>query len=187
MNRKILLPVFLVPTGVLLIPAAAMFWKVEGWAWSAADFVIMWLLLAAAIAAYSVLARQAPNRAYRFAVGLAVTAAVLLFWVNGAVGIIGSEDNPANLLYGGVVALGLVGAATARLRPLGMARALAVTAAAQFLVPLVALIFWRTDFDPGVGPVLGLNFGFVLLFAGAALLFRQSDAAARRANIAASM
>ena len=35
-------------------------------------------------------------------------AAFLLIWINLAVGIIGSEDNPANLMYGAVLLLGLV-------------------------------------------------------------------------------
>ena len=55
----------------------------------------------------------------------------MLVWINLAVGIIGSEDNPANLMYGGVLAVGVAGAVAARFRPGGMARALAATALAQ--------------------------------------------------------
>jgi hypothetical protein len=55
-----------------------------------------------------------------------------------------------------------------------MARALSVTAAAQFLVPIVALMLWRPDFSPGVVQVFGLNSAFVLLFAGSAVLFRRA-------------
>jgi hypothetical protein len=55
-----------------------------------------------------------------------------------------------------------------------MARALFAMALAQFLVPMLALILWRNDFSPGVAQVFGLNFVFVLLFAGAALLFRYA-------------
>ncbi|HYD82512.1 MAG TPA: hypothetical protein VEA63_00640, partial [Opitutus sp.] len=125
---------------------------------------------------YQIVAGQAPNRVYRVAAGVAVTTGVVLLWINGAVGLIGSENNPANLMYGGVLAIGLIGAAIARLKPLGMARALIVTAVAQFLVPVVGLIVWRPDFSPGVVQVFGLNFAFVLMFAGSALLFRQAAA-----------
>ena len=177
MNRKTLLTLALVPSCVLLIPAAAMLFKVEGWAWSPGDFVVMWLMLAAAIAGYSFVASKAPNSAYRAAAGLAVTTGVMLIWINGAVGVIGSEENPANLMYGGVLAVSLAGAALARLQPLGMSRALFVTAAAQFLVPVVALVFWRTDFSPGVPQVFALNFGFVMMFAGSGLLFRHAGSA----------
>ena len=49
------------------------------------------------------------NKTYRRAFFVGFLGVFLLFWVNGAVGIIGSEDNPANLLYGGVVLTGFVG------------------------------------------------------------------------------
>ena len=173
-NKKTLLPIVLVPTCILLIPAAAMVFKVEGWAWSPGDFIIFWLVLASAVAAYKFIVSKAPNSAYRFAAGLGVITGVVLVWINGAVGLIGSEDNPANVLYAGVLAVGLIGAAIARLQPLGMARALFATAIAQFLVPVVAVIVWRPDFSPGVMQVFTLNFFFVLMFAGSGLLFRHA-------------
>jgi hypothetical protein len=45
-------------------------------------------------------------------------AAFILIWMNLAVGIIGSEDNPANLMYGGVLAVAIVGAFMVRFRPM---------------------------------------------------------------------
>ena len=49
------------------------------------------------------------------------------------------------------------------------------TAIAQMLVPLLALVFWKTKLAPG-GPfaVFGLNGAFVLLFAMSGLLFRRA-------------
>ena len=180
MNKKDLLPILLVPSCILMIPTAAMLFKVEGWAWSASDFVGCWVVIAAAIAAYKYVASRAPNSAYRVAVGMAVTTGVVLLWMNGAVGLIGSENNPANLMYAGVLAIGLIGAALARLRPSGMVWALLATAIAQFLVPILAMIIWRPDFSPGVIQVFVLNFGFVLLFAASAFLFRRADNISRR-------
>ena len=179
MNNKRLLPVFIVPSVLVMIPAVAMMMKVEGWAWSPADFVVSWVIIGGAIAAFQIVSSQAPNRAYRQAVGLAVTTGVVLLWINGAVGLIGSEDNPANLMYAGVLVIGLLGSAFARLRSAGMALAMLVTAIAQFLVPVIAVTIWRPDFSPGVVMVFGLNFVFVLLFAGAALLFRRAGSPAR--------
>jgi hypothetical protein len=174
MNKKNLLPVLLVPSCIVMIPAAAMLFKADGWAWSPADFVVSWIVIAGAVAGYKFVASKAPNRAYRVAAGLAVTTGIVLLWINGAVGLIGGEDNPANLLYGAVLALGVIGAAIARLQPFGMARALLATAVAQFLVPVVALVLWRSDFSPGVVPVFTANFVFVLMFAGSAFLFRHA-------------
>jgi hypothetical protein len=172
MNTKSLLPVVLVPSFILLIPAAAMLFHAEGWAWDAADFIIMWVLIASVMLAYKLVASKAASSAYRVGTGIALTTGLILVWINGAVGLIGSEDNPANLMYAGVLAVGVIGAIIARLEPLGMAWALFATALAQFLVPLIALILWRTDFSPGVPHVIGLNFFFVLLFAASAFLFR---------------
>lgn len=177
MTKKTLLPVLFVPFCLLTIPAAAMLVKAEGWDWSAADFMIAWIFIAGAIAAYRLVASKAPNRAYRVATSLAVMTALVLLWVNGAVGLIGSENNPANLMYAGVLAIGLLGAAVARLQPSGMARALWATAAAQFSVPVIAVIIWRPEFSPGVVQVFGFNFAFVLLFAGSAVLFRHAGQA----------
>ena len=58
--------------------------------------------------------------------------------INLAVGVIGSEENPANLMFGGVLAVGIVGAVVARFRPRGMARALVSTAVAQTTVGVIA-------------------------------------------------
>jgi len=82
-----------------------------------------------------------------------------------------------------VLAIGLTAAALARLQPLGMAQALFVTAAAQFLVPVIALIFWPADFSPGVAPVFGRDLCFVLLFTGWALLFRHAGTKSGRAGV----
>lgn len=174
MTNKSLLPILLVPSVILLIPGGAMLFQAEGWAWSLADFVVIWVLIAGAMLTYRLVASRATSPAYRIAVGLALATGLILIWINGAVGLIGSEDNPANLMYGAVLAIGLIGAGIARLESSRMAWALAATALAQFLVPVIALIIWRPDFSPGVVQVLGLNFAFVLLFATSALLFRHA-------------
>jgi hypothetical protein len=174
MNLKKLLPVLLVPAAILLIPLFAMLFKVEGWAWGFESFVAAWVLMAGVGLAYQLVTQKAVGRSYRVATGIALSAGFLLLWINGAVGIIGSEDNPANLLFAGALATGVIGAVIARFKPAGMAWALVATALAQFLVPVIALLIWRPDFSPGVVKIFVLNFVFVLLFAGSALLFRQA-------------
>jgi hypothetical protein len=180
MNMKTWLPILLIPSCLLLIPGLAMLLNAEGWDWDAADFIVMWLILASGVAAYKLVSARAPNRSYRMAAGIAATTGVVLVWMNAAVGLIGSEDNPANLMYAGVLAIGILGAASARMRASGMAHALAATAVAQFMVPIIAFIIWRPEFSPGVVKVLVLNFIFVLLFSGSALLFRRSDTQSSR-------
>jgi hypothetical protein len=112
--------------------------------------------------------------AYRAAVAVALATAFLLAWANLAVGVIGSEDNPANLMYVGVLAVGIVGAIIARFRPHGMARALFATALAQASVAVIALTFGLgLPWSPPV-EILGVNGFFVALFVGSALLFRHA-------------
>jgi hypothetical protein len=125
----------------------------DGVNWDVADFVIAGALLVGVGVPYELAVRKTGDTAYRAAVGVALAAAFLLVWVNGAVGIIGSEDNPANLVYYGVLAVGLIGAFVARFRPGGMARALAVTALAQASVAVVALVAGLVS--PGSGPLAG--------------------------------
>lgn len=115
--------------------------------------------------------RNTGETAYRAAVGLALGSALLLGWVNGAVGIIGSEDNRANLMYGGVLVVGAIGAVMARFKPEGMARALFATALAQTLGAVIALVGRM-----GSGPleIVTINGFFVALFVGSAVLFSKA-------------
>jgi hypothetical protein len=123
---------------LLLLPLIAMQFTSEV-NWDETDFIVFGAMLFGACGLYELAATMTPNIAYRAAVGVAVVAAFLLIWMNLAVGIIGSEDNPANLMYGGVLAVTIAGAFIVRFRPYGMARVLVATALAQTLVGSIAL------------------------------------------------
>jgi hypothetical protein len=112
---------------------------------------------------------------YRWAVGVSLTTVFLLVWVNAAVGgILG--DDPANMMYFGVLLVGLIGAIIARLEPRGMSRALLATAFATVLVPAIAWVMRTPAFTNGVAAVFGLHALFAMLFVGSALLFRSAGA-----------
>ena len=112
------------------------------------------------------------NTAYRLAVSLALVTAFVILWLNAAAGLIGIEDDdPANLLYVGVLAIGFIGAIIARLQPRGLAYALFATALAQALVGAIALKLPNTASSM---QIVILHGAFVALFAGAALLFRYA-------------
>jgi len=128
------------------------------------------LLIGVGLAA-ELVSRKTGRAAYQAAIALALGSALLLGWVNGAVGIIGSENNRANLMYGGVIVVGAVGAAVARLRPGGMARALFAMAFAQTLVAAIALV-GRLGSEPL--EIVTVNAFFVSLFVGSALLFSKA-------------
>jgi len=113
--------------------------------------------------------------AYRSAVGVALAATLILVWSMGAVGIIGVEGDRADLMYFGVLAVGLIGAVIARFRPHGMARALLATALAQALVAVIALIAGKHESPvTSVFELLGVNAFFIALFLGSAWLFRRA-------------
>ena len=134
-KKQVLRPA-LVTAALLLIPLVAMRFTDEV-AWSAADFLVGGVLLFGAGFGFELAAGGAGTNANRAAIGLAVFTALLLVWVNLAVGLIGSEDDPANLFYLAVLVVGLVGGALARLRPAGMFRVMIATAVVQALVPVV--------------------------------------------------
>ena len=95
--------------------------------------------------------------------------------MNGAVGIIGNEGNSANLMYFGVLVIGLIGASIAGLKSRGMARTLFTMALAQALVPVITLIIWpQVSWGAaGVSGVFVLNAFFVMLFIISGSLFRH--------------
>ncbi|MGZ8286176.1 MAG: hypothetical protein ACXW27_13535 [Allosphingosinicella sp.] len=115
---------------LMLAPAAATQVSDE-LAWDAADFILVGLMLAAACGAWELAMRRTKSWAYAAAALVAAGTAFLLFLINGAVGFIGNEKDPVNLVFFGVLTLALGGAIIVRFRPEGMARAMAVTAGAQ--------------------------------------------------------
>jgi hypothetical protein len=108
-------------------------------AWDPADFVLFAIMLAAACGAWELAMRKTRNPAYAAGAIVAAGAAVLLVLVNGAVGFVGDEGDPANLLFFGVITLAFGGAVIVRFRADGMARTMAVTAAAQVVAAALAV------------------------------------------------
>lgn len=124
---------------LLLLPAVAMQFTSEV-NWTASDFITMGAMLAAACGAYELATWLSGNTVYRAAFGIAVVTAFLLVWINLAVGILGSEHNRANLMFGGVLVVAGLGALVTNLRARGMARAMVATAVAQLLVAVIAVV-----------------------------------------------
>jgi hypothetical protein len=100
-------------------------------AWDSANFILVAIMLAAGCGAWELAMRKTKNWAYAAGAIVALGTAFLLFAVNGAVGFIGNEDDPVNLLFFGVLTLAFGGPVIVRFRPAGMARAMAVTSGAQ--------------------------------------------------------
>jgi hypothetical protein len=172
--HRSLLHIVLVAAGLLSVPLVAM-QVTDEVAWGAADFAAAGTLIVGTGLLLRAAARKAGDLAYRAAVGVALAAALLLIWMNLAVGVIAEPDDRANVMYVGVLAVGILGAITARFRSDGMARALLATAIVQTLVGAIALSAGKHD-APGssIAKILALNGLFAGLFIGSAVLFRHA-------------
>lgn len=178
--QKAIIRIAIVVGLLLLVPLLAR------WNWPPFAFAVWGALLFGAGLTYELIARKGGTLAYRVAVGIACATGFVLVFINAAAGIIG--DGPVNLMYLGVLTVGLVGAFMARFQPRGMALALFATAVAQMLVPVIALAIWKAGwqnllidpnsphppFHPGIGPVFGLNAVFAMLWIVSALLLRHA-------------
>ena len=111
---------------------------------------------------------------YRIAAALALATGAVQVWMNVAVGIVGSEENPTNMGFFMVVAGAAACAFTARFTPGGMARAMVAAAGLQALVGL-AVATAPVNAAESV-KVLALSGGFVALWLLTATLFHRSAA-----------
>lgn len=159
---------------LLLLPLLAMQFTREV-NWGVGDFIVMGALLAACAGTVHLATRLTDDFTYLAGVLIAVGTSFLLIWINLAVGFIGSEGNPANLMFGGVILVAAIGSAMARFRPGGMARAMLAAAVAE---GLIAAVVWLGGMgaDEPAGPVriLILTSLFAVPWLVAAALFAGS-------------
>lgn len=141
-------------------------------AWDYVDFAVFGVMILIVGYLYALASRKAASKRGRAAFGIALGTAFVLVWINGAVGMIGDENNDANMFYFGVLAVGAVGAAIARFQPLGMVWAMCATAIAQVAVAVLALIAGLGSTAPAwPADILVLTGIFVALWLLSAWLF----------------
>lgn len=116
---------------LLALPAIAMRAGIEGVHWTAGDFVFAGVLFAVVGGLFELAARASRTIAYRAAVLVAVASGFLQLWITLAVGIIGSEHDPANWTYFAIVLTALCITATAFSDTRTLARGMAVMAGLQ--------------------------------------------------------
>ncbi|QZH75745.1 MAG: hypothetical protein JY451_03895 [Erythrobacter sp.] len=164
---------------LLILPALAMQWHAEGVHWTASDFafatVLLGLLGAGAEIAFAV-GRNAPHK-----VGIAIAAlgGFLTVWINGAVGMLGSEEEPTNLVFIAMAGIGVVASLLVWFRAAPMRWIMATLSAGQFAVGVVAAL-WTM---PGHAVEWGVLTFFALIWGAAAACFH----AARSAQSGASL
>ncbi len=167
LDNKLIVRIAIGTGAMLALPLIAMQFTDEV-AWQVGDFIVAGILLFGSGLSVSLLAGRFPSIAYRMAVGLTVGAALFLVWANLAVGIIGNEENPANLIFGSVLVVGLVGGLVSRFQPRGMVRVMIAMAVVQLLISMITPIL-------GWGPTFVVNGFFAALWIVSALLFHNAD------------
>lgn len=151
---------------LLALPAVAMLAGVEGVVWTASDFVFAATIFAIVGGVFELAARASSNLAFRLGTVLAVACAFLHIWINLAVGIIGSEDNPANWTYFAVVVAAIVGAVAAWGKAQALARAMIAVAGLQVLFSILHAVNGT--------PTPVIDAFFAAMWLGAASLFRRA-------------
>jgi len=147
---------------------------------SPADLMALAVVATIIVGAITYIAINRDSRAYRWAVALALAGNLILFWMIGAVALLGPElgRNTADLIYFGVPVVGVVGAIVAGFRPRGMARAMLAMALAVLVLPVI-LVAGLTPLSPSRAGelfpygLLLVHSPFAALFAGSGWLFHK--------------
>lgn len=156
---------------LLLIPFTAQLITDE-MNWTLSDFVLAGFLIFGTGLAYVLITRKADNLLYRVGWGLTLFTVLFMVWVNLAVGIIGSEDNPGNLMYFAVIVILLFGILASRFRSRGMSFALISAALAQAAtIPYALLNEMQTLPGSSVSEIVLVNGLFITLFMISGILF----------------
>lgn len=163
------MPVWFGALALLIAPWVAMQFTDEV-AWTLSDFVVFGGILLAACGTWELAIRASHSLAYRAGVAIAVVGAFLLVRINLAVGIIGTEDHPANRMFFVVLLVAIGGALLARLRPRGMAIAMTATAATQAVVGALAVLGGHRAAE-----VVLLSLFYIALWLVAAALFMRTQ------------
>lgn len=160
---------------LILAPLVAMQLQAPGVNWTLSDFIFAIVLIGGVGGLFELAARASRSWAYRGGAALALLTGFLLVWINAAVGIIGNEDNPANMVFGVVILMAIAGTIVAKAKAEGMVRAMTVAASAQAIVGLV--VFARgiaANEPPGAFGLLFLIEALAAMWLGSALLFRKA-------------
>ena len=162
-----------VAAAIMLVPVSVQLFS-GNFGWDAFDFIFAATVLFVSCFIFDVAAKKAPNFSYLAGAGFALAAGVGLFVVNGAVGLVGSEEETHNLLIGAVLLTAIIGAIVARGRPQPMV--LAMLAAAVLHIAISAFLLVRTgvsDGNPQV-EVIGLSI-FAAMWMASAGFFRSAS------------
>ncbi|MDP4538512.1 hypothetical protein Q9K01_02600 [Qipengyuania sp. DY56-A-20] len=159
---------------LMLVPIAVQLTRGH-FGWSIGDFVGVAMILLFGSAIFDLAARRAQNFSYIAGAAAALAATFGLFVVNGAVGLVGSEDEAHNLFFFTVLVVAFFGSILAGGRPEPMAKVMLAAAGTHIAVSTVLLIDANgvSDGDPEM-ELVGLGL-FTILWLASAWLFRSAS------------
>ena len=168
---KTMLRVALGALAVLMVPLVASQF-VEDWNWPVGAFVRVYVLFFGTGMVFALVARRMGAWSYKAGVGVALVAGFALGWSNMV--HVADSENPANLVYYSVLAVGGVGALLARLQARGLARTLFIMAATLALIAVIL----PSGAPPDMARRMAIGHGvYVVLFIASGLMFRHASLA----------
>lgn len=162
-------------------------WRIVGWSlaglllmlplvagapWTASDYAFAVVLFGTVGAGIEFAVARSGNLAYRAAMISGLVAAFAVIWVNAAVGIIGSTDDPWNIMFAGVLVVAFAGSVIVGFRARAMAWVMGAAAAGQVTAACVGI-----GIDPHGGMFAAvLTLPWIASVALFALAARQNEA-----------
>ena len=164
---------WVVAAGLFLLPVVVELGS-KDFGWNFADFVFWGIVLVVSCLLFDFAARKSPNFSYLAGSGAALAAGFGLVIVNGAVGLVGSEDEGHNILFGLVLMTAVVGAFIARGRAEGLSRAMLAAAIVHIAVSAILLVRSGGTTEATLGAeIAGLSV-FAAIWLASGWLFRRS-------------
>jgi hypothetical protein len=159
---------------LLAAPFVAMQLHAEGVDWSLGDFIFAGVIFATVGGLLELAVWKIRSGWYRAAVAVGLLGYLLVVWSNLAVGIVGSEHNPANQLFFLALLIGIAGACVARFRAKGMTYAMLVTAVSLWVAFTIASLGPRDEPFVKHGVEFAGTSIFAAILLGSAWLFRRA-------------
>lgn len=153
---------------LLLTPLVAMQFTREV-NWDETDFIVAGIIFAIVGGFVELAVRASSSWFYRIGAFFAIFSGFIVVWANLAVGMIGNEDNPLNLLFIGVVFGALTGAIAVRFRSEAMAHIMFIAGGAQALIA-TAFGILGTDMRGGI-----FSLGLAMLWILSGALFKATQ------------
>lgn len=161
----------------LIIPLTGMLLS-AGVNWGLFDFIFAWVIIFGSGFTYKFITSKINNTKYKAALGIAVFTSLFIVWSNLAVGIIGSEDNPVNLIYFVMLFAVIIGGVVVKFQPKGLSILMFAAAAAHGLIPFAAVLLIGTEnierFTREMNVLIGIHLFIIMLWTISGLLFRYS-------------